>query len=167
MRVFVYWVTNFFTHAQHLTPHAIHNTLNWMPTSASASPYQRSFWPCLVLVLLTLAIRLPLLGVPFERDEGEYAYIGWRLEHNELPYRDWIDQKPPAIFWVYRLAFMLPMDPIRAVHFMALLFAAASACALFFLALRFMSRGWAFLAAILFVLLSADPLLYGTEANTE
>ena len=138
-----------------------------MPTSASAGPYQRSLWLCLVLVLLTLAIRVPLLGIPFERDEGEYAYIGWRLEHNELPYRDWIDQKPPAIFWVYRSAFMLPMDAIRAVHFMALLFAAASACALYFLALRFVSRGWAFLAAILFVLLSADPLLYGTEANTE
>ena len=138
-----------------------------MPTSASAGPYQRLLWPCLVLVLLTLAIRLPLLGIPFERDEGEYAYIGWRLEHNELPYRDWIDQKPPAIFWVYRLAFALPLDPIRAVHFMAMLFAAASACALFCLALRFMSRGWTWLAAILFVLLSADPLLYGTEANTE
>lgn len=165
-------VTNYlffepFNHPQRLTPHVIHNTLARMPTPVSPGPSQRQLWPCLVLVLLTLAIRLPLLGIPFERDEGEYAYIGWRLEHNELPYRDWIDQKPPAIFWVYRLAFMLPMDPVRAVHFMALLFAAASACALFFLALRFMSRGWAFLSAILFVLLSADPLLYGTEANTE
>jgi hypothetical protein len=150
-----------------LTPLSIHNTLARMPTSASALPYQRALWPCLVLVLLTLAIRLPLLGIPFERDEGEYAYIGWRLEHNELPYRDWIDQKPPGIFWVYRLAFALPLDPIRAVHLMAMLFAAAAACALFFLALRFMSRGWAWLTTILFLLLSADPLLYGTEANTE
>src|SRR6202453_3360119 len=135
--------------------------------NSSIYKYRGRLWPCVLLVLLTLALRTPLLGIPFERAEGEYAYIGWRLEHHELPYRDWVDQKPPAIFWVYRLAFCLPMDPVRAVHFMALLFAAASACALFFLALRFMSRGWAFLAAILFVLLSADPLLYGTEANTE
>jgi 4-amino-4-deoxy-L-arabinose transferase-like glycosyltransferase len=138
-----------------------------MPTSVSAGQYQRQIWPCVILLLLTLAIRLPLLGVPFERDEGEYAYIGWRLEHHELPYRDWIDQKPPAIFWVYRTAFALPLNPVYAVHLMALLFAAASACALFFLALRFMSRGWAWLVAILFALLSVDPLLYGTEANTE
>ena len=119
------------------------------------------------LILITAAVRLPLLNVPLERDEGEYAYIAWRLSHNELPYRDWIDQKPPAIFWVYRAALALPVEPIRAVHLAALLFAAASTCALFFLALRFMSRFWAFVAAALFTLLSADPFAQGTAANTE
>jgi Dolichyl-phosphate-mannose-protein mannosyltransferase len=119
------------------------------------------------LILITAAVRIPLLNVPLERDEGEYAYIAWRLGHNELPYRDWIDQKPPAIFWVYRAALALPLEPIRAVHFAALLFAAASSCALFFLALRFLSRFWAFMAATLFTLLSADPFAQGTAANTE
>jgi hypothetical protein len=136
-------------------------------TVSRYNPIQRQFWPCLILVLLTVALRAPLLGIPFERDEGEYAYIGWRLEHHELPYRDWVDQKPPAIFWIYRLAFVLPMDPVRAVHATAMLFAAASACALFVLARRFMGLWQAFVAALLFTLLSADPLLYGTEANTE
>ncbi|HST30372.1 MAG TPA: glycosyltransferase family 39 protein [Chthoniobacterales bacterium] len=119
------------------------------------------------LILLVVAMRLPLLGIPFERDEGEYAYIGWRLGHNELPYRDWVDQKPPAIFWVYRTALSLPFDPVRAVHFAALLFAAASSCALFFLARRIMDPFWAFVAAALFSLLSADPFAQGTAANTE
>ena len=119
------------------------------------------------LILITAAVRIPLLRVPFERDEGEYAYIAWRLGHNELPYRDWVDQKPPAIFWVYRAALTLPVDPIRAVHFAALLFSAASACALFFLARRFMNRFWPFVAAVLFALLSADPFAQGTAANTE
>ncbi len=119
------------------------------------------------LILIAAAVRLPLLNVPLERDEGEYAYIAWRLGHNELPYRDWVDQKPPAIFWVYRAALALPLDPIRAVHFAALLFSAASACALFFLALRFVNRFWAFIAAALFTLLSADPFAQGTAANTE
>jgi 4-amino-4-deoxy-L-arabinose transferase-like glycosyltransferase len=112
-------------------------------------------------------VRLPLLSIPFERDEGEYAYIGWRLGHNEMPYRDWFDQKPPAIFWVYRAALSLPLDPICAVHFVAMLFSAASACALFLLARRFVSQFWAFVAATLFALLSVDPLIEGTAANTE
>jgi 4-amino-4-deoxy-L-arabinose transferase-like glycosyltransferase len=119
------------------------------------------------LLLIASAVRIPLLGVPFERDEGEYAYIAWRLGHHELPYRDWIDQKPPAIFWVYRAALAFPMDPIRAVHFAALLFSAASACAMFFLAARFLNRFWAFIAAVVFILLSADPWIEGTAANTE
>jgi hypothetical protein len=138
-----------------------------MPATISGNSYQRHLWPCVILILLAVVIRTPLLGIPFERDEGEYAYIGWRLGHGELPYRDWVDQKPPAIFWIYRTAFFLPMDPVKAVHFMALLFAAVSACALFVLARRFMELWQAFLAGLLFTLLSADPLLYGTEANTE
>src|SRR4029077_8292936 len=103
-----------------------------------------------ITIVATIAVRGPLLNIPFERDEGEYAYIAWRLGHDELPYRDWVDQKPPAIFWVYRAGLMLPIDPIRAVHLVALLFAAASTCALFFLALRVMNRFWAFIAAALF-----------------
>src|SRR6266446_5166136 len=119
------------------------------------------------VLLIVVAVRAPLLPIPLERDEGEYAYIAWRLGHNELPYRDWFDQKPPAVFYVYRLALILPFEPIRAIHFVALLFSATSTCALFFLALRFMNRFWAWIAAALFALLSADPLVQGTAANTE
>jgi hypothetical protein len=119
------------------------------------------------VILIVAAVRAPLLPIPLERDEGEYAYIAWRLGYDELPYRDWVDQKPPAVFFIYRLALSLPLEPIRAIHFVALLFSAASACALFFLALRFMNRFWAWAAAALFALLSADPLVQGTAANTE
>jgi hypothetical protein len=120
-----------------------------------------------IIIFLVSAIRVPLLGIPFERDEGEYAYIAWRIGHHELPYRDWVDQKPPGIFWVYRMALSLPIEPIRAVHLMGLVFSAASACALFFLASRFVKRFWAIISAILFAILSADPLMEGTAANTE
>jgi 4-amino-4-deoxy-L-arabinose transferase-like glycosyltransferase len=119
------------------------------------------------LVLIVTAIRLPLLPIPLERDEGEYAYIAWRLGYNELPYRDWFDQKPPAVFYVYRFALILPLEPIRSIHFVALLFSATSACALFFLGLRFMGPFCAWLGAALFALLSSDPLVQGTAANTE
>jgi 4-amino-4-deoxy-L-arabinose transferase-like glycosyltransferase len=119
------------------------------------------------IILLVLTIRTPMLGIPFERDEGEYAYIAWRLEYGELPYRDWVDQKPPAIFWIYRLALKLPLDSIRSVHLMALFFSAASACSLYFLSLHFLKRFWAVIASILFVLLTADPLVQGTASNTE
>jgi hypothetical protein len=119
------------------------------------------------LLLVIAAVRIPLLPIPLERDEGEYAYIAWRLGYNELPYRDWVDQKPPAVFYIYQLALSLPFEPIRAIHFAGLVFAATSACALFFLGLRFMDRFWAWLGAALFALLGADPLVQGTAANTE
>jgi hypothetical protein len=119
------------------------------------------------LVLIVAAVRLPLLPVPLERDEGEYAYIAWRLGHNELPYRDWVDQKPPAVFYAYRFALMLPFEPIRAIHFVGLLSAVVSTCGLFFLGRQFMSLFWAWMGAALFAFLAADPLAEGTAANTE
>jgi len=128
---------------------------------------RRTLGICAALICLVAAIRLPLLDLPFERDEGEYAYIAWRLGHGELPYRDWVDQKPPAIFWVYRLALALPLEDVVAVHLVGAAFAAATAVALFFLARRFTSDGWAGVAAATFALLSADPIAQGAAANTE
>jgi 4-amino-4-deoxy-L-arabinose transferase-like glycosyltransferase len=120
-----------------------------------------------VIILVVLAMRLPLLNIPLDRDEGGYAYIAWRMGFGELPYRDWIDQKPPGVFWIYHMALSLPMDATQAVHCMAMLFSVASACALFWLALRFTSPLWAMAAAVLFGIFSADPLVEGTSANTE
>jgi hypothetical protein len=119
------------------------------------------------IMLATLALRAPLLGIPFERDEGEYGYIAWRMGMHELPYRDWVDQKPPGIFWVYRLALELPLEPVRAVHLTSALVAAASAGALFLLARRFLDTFWAAVAGMLLGLLSADLTVQGNAANTE
>jgi hypothetical protein len=140
----------------------------WVPGSSHMKiAMKRTILSLLIIVLAVAAVRVPLLNIPFERDEGEYAYIAWRLGHGELPYRDWVDQKPPAIFWAYQLALSQPLDPVRAVHLMGLLWSAASACALFLLASRFMKPFWALAAAVLLGLLSAGPSMEGTAANTE
>jgi 4-amino-4-deoxy-L-arabinose transferase-like glycosyltransferase len=135
--------------------------------AASNSKPLRNLAAFALLIVVTLLVRLPLLDVPFERDEGEYAYIGWRLAHGELPYRDWVDQKPPAIFWIYRLALAIPGDPVRAVHLFAAIWSAASVAALYLVARRLMPSPWAAVAGGLLAILSAHPIGEGTAANTE
>jgi hypothetical protein len=88
-------------------------------------PANRTFLSVAIIVFVTAMLRVPLLDIPLERDEGEYAYIAWRLGHHELPYRDWVDQKPPGIFWTYATALKLPVDPIRSIHAMGLLWTTA------------------------------------------
>jgi 4-amino-4-deoxy-L-arabinose transferase-like glycosyltransferase len=117
--------------------------------------------------LLVLLLRAPLVDLPLERDEGEYAYIAWRLEHGELPYRDWFDQKPPGIFLAYRLALVAPGQPVEAIRGLAALVSAGSVVALYFLARRLLSAPAAWLAALLLGCISADPFLQGPIANTE
>lgn len=114
-----------------------------------------------------IAIRAPLMDLPLERDEGEYAYIAWRMAAGETPYLDWFDQKPPAVFLAYRLALALPGDPIVAIRAVAGLFAAASALALFGLARSLLGPVAAGVAALLLAFLSADPMGQGPVAKTE
>lgn len=134
-------------------------------STTSSAPF--TLWLLAVVILVTALVRLPLINIPFERDEGEYAYIAWRMNHGEVPYRDWVDQKPPAIFWVYWAAFALPLAPVTAIHLVALLWSAASACALFYLARRFLDAPPAALGAVLLAILLADPMINGASANTE
>lgn len=55
----------------------------------------------LALVGALLLVRLPSLVQPMGPDQGLYAYVGERIRHGELAYRDAWDQKSPGIHYVY------------------------------------------------------------------
>src|SRR3954467_13755388 len=55
----------------------------------------------LALTAALLIVRLPSLVQPMGPDQGLYAYVGERILHGELAYRDAWDQKPPAIHYIY------------------------------------------------------------------
>ena len=55
----------------------------------------------LALAATLLIVRLPSLVQPMGPDQGIYAYVGERIRHGELAYRDAWDQKPPGIHYVY------------------------------------------------------------------
>ncbi len=55
-----------------------------------------------VVALISL-IRWRLLATPFERDEGEYAYMGSLILHGGLPYRDAYNMKLPGTYGMYSL----------------------------------------------------------------
>jgi 4-amino-4-deoxy-L-arabinose transferase-like glycosyltransferase len=114
-----------------------------------------------------IALRSPLWDLPLERDEGEYAYIAWRMAAGETPYLHWFDQKPPGVFLAYRVALAWPGDPVVAIRAVAALFCAASALATFALARAVLGQTAGAVAAVLLALLSADPMLQGPIANTE
>lgn len=121
----------------------------------------------LALGLLVVAIRAPLLDLPLERDEGEYAYIAWRMGHGEVPYRDSFDQKPPGAFVAYRLALALPGDPVVAIRVVASVAAALGVVALYFVVAPLLGVPAAIFACLLLGFLGADPMIQGPMANTE
>src|SRR2546422_10177748 len=66
----------------------------------------RGAWALGVLALVGLAtsgIRLRLLDIPLDRDEGEYAYFGQLLLQGIPPYAQAYNFKMPGIYAVYAL----------------------------------------------------------------
>src|SRR5947209_8656612 len=70
-------------------------------SSGSARLFPMSTRLFLALVGALLIVRLPSLVQPVGPDQGIYAYVGERIRHGELAYRDAWDQKPPGIHYVY------------------------------------------------------------------
>jgi 4-amino-4-deoxy-L-arabinose transferase-like glycosyltransferase len=133
---------------------------------------ERRAAPALVVLLVAaalafVAVRAPVLSLPLERDEGEYAYVAWRVLEGELPYRDAFDQKPPGVFAAYVLAFLLLGRSLEAIHLFAWAWTLATAALLFALVRRLAGGLAAGFALLVFAVLSGHPALLATAANTE
>ncbi len=121
----------------------------------------------LLAAVVFLGVRVPLLGLPLERDEGEYAYVAWRMLEGDIPYLTAFDQKPPAVFAVYLGALLLGGHSALAIHGLLLVWSAATAWLIHTLVRRVAGGLAAALAVLVFALAGADPTLGATAANTE
>lgn len=111
----------------------------------------------LALVGALLLVRLPSLVQPMGPDQGLYAYVGERIRHGDLAYRDAWDQKPPGIHYVYAaLRSASPRDLVVPAADLAA--AALVAGVLWALGSRLGGPVAGGLSAVLFLLLS-DPSL--------
>jgi hypothetical protein len=117
--------------------------------------------------LAFVALRVPYVAVPLERDEGNYAYVAWRMLEGEAPYRDVFDQKPPGIYAVYAALIAAGAFSPAALHLLLHLWTAACALALHRLSRELAGGLAAGFAALLFAALANDPRLTATAANTE
>jgi hypothetical protein len=55
----------------------------------------------LVVVGAVVALRLQVAGVPLERDEGEFAYMGQLVLRGETPYLAAANMKLPGTYYAY------------------------------------------------------------------
>jgi 4-amino-4-deoxy-L-arabinose transferase-like glycosyltransferase len=116
---------------------------------------------------LWLALRAPVADLPFERDEGEYAYVAQRWLAGELPYRDAFDQKPPGAFAFYALAFATLGESPAAVRWAAQLLGCLTLFGVGWLGRRLFAPEVGIAAAAAAGLLTADPSWLGNAVNTE
>ena len=76
-------------------------------------------WPWIAIIAVIIAaavIRGQLLSVPFERDEGEYAYISQQMLKGVPPYISAYSMKLPGIYVVYAMIMSVFGQTQTGVH---------------------------------------------------
>lgn len=116
----------------------------------------------ILLASLLVLVRLPFLGVPLERDEGEYAYCAWQMQLGNMPYRDIMTSVSPAVFFLYRFAFNIFGPTLQGIRIFTLLYLILTLGLFYYLARNLLGRAGAFLAGLIFVFLCTNP---GTLSN--
>jgi hypothetical protein len=130
----------------------------------------RRSWALGVLALVVLAtagIRLRLLDIPLDRDEGEYAYFGQLLLQGVLPYTEAYNFKMPGIYAIYALILALFGQTPTGIHLGLLVVSVVTIVLVFLVARRLFDARVAAVAAAAFAALSLSPKLLCTAAYAE
>ena len=118
-----------------------------------------------VVFCLTTAIRVRLLGIPLERDEGEYAYGGQLLLQGTPPYKLAYSMKFPGTYLAYAITMFFFGQTITAIHLGLLFVNSATSALIFFVGKRMMNSTVGIAAAASYALLSLSPSVLGLAAH--
>jgi hypothetical protein len=131
-------------------------------------PATSALWRALALlaiVALVVFVRVRLLQVPLERDEGEYAYSGQLMLDGIAPYQMAWNMKLPGTYAAYALMMALFGQSIGGIHFGFLLVNLAALALLFFIARRLAGSWGAVTACATYALLSLSPGVFGLAGH--
>ena len=131
-------------------------------------PLNRRNWRiCAGLLGLLLLTQWNWFGMPFERDEGEYAYSAWILRNGGVPYRDAFLQKPPMIIFTYAAAQALSETSVWPPRLLAFGFVVLTLALVGWIARQEYGQRCGWTAAWLFIPILAFHALSPFAANTE
>ena len=118
-----------------------------------------------VAIVLVVAARVRLLGVPLERDEGEYAYMGQLMLQGAAPYGAAANMKLPGTSAAYAVLMALFGQSFSGIHFGLLLVNLASVVLVFFLAKKLFGPFAGVSAAASYAVLSVGAGVMGIWAH--
>ncbi len=121
----------------------------------------------LLILTVVTAVRIRLLDMPLERDEGEYAYAGQLLLQDVSPYKAAynVTLKLPGTCVAYALIMAVFGQTAAALHAGVILVNLASAMLVFVLARRIYGDAAGVVAAGTYALLSIVPETVGLAAH--
>lgn len=116
-------------------------------------------------VLLTMIVRIRLLQLPLERDEGEYAYAGQLILQGIPPYSLAYNMKFPGIYGAYAFFLGIFGQTMAGVHLGLLVVNLGAIVLLFFIARRLFDTVTAVVTCATYALLTVSPSVLGLAAH--
>ena len=127
---------------------------------------QFAWWALAIIVFtLVVAIRIRLLEIPLERDEGEYAYAGQLILQGIPPYKLAYNMKFPGTYAAYALIMSIFGQTIHAIHLGLLLINVATIALIFLVGRRLINTMAGVTAAASYAVLSVSPSVLGLAAH--
>ena len=127
---------------------------------------QFAWWALATIVFtLVVTIRIRLLGIPLERDEGEYAYAGQLILQGIPPYELAYNMKFPGTYAAYALIMSIFGQSIHAIHLGLLLINVATIALIFLVGRRLINTMAGVTAAASYAVLSVSPSVLGLAAH--
>jgi hypothetical protein len=118
-----------------------------------------------LIILFVVVVRVRLLDVPLERDEGEYAYMGQLLLQDIPPYSSAYNMKFPGTYLMYASIMSIFGQSIRGIHLGFILLNCATVLLLFYLGRRLINDFAAVIASCTYAVLSLSSSVYGFAAH--
>lgn len=136
-------------------------------SAESAGPmFTPAMWGLLLAALAAVAGWPSMMLRPNEYDSCIFMWMGGRMWHGQLPYRDLWDNKLPLLYWINATA-ALTGSPKIAIYLMQAVAVAAGGLLIYGIGRRLFSECPARVASVAYVTLAATPAMLETGNFTE
>src|SRR5476649_2830192 len=137
------------------------------PSVAPTAYFQRhwNWWFTLAVLALVAAVRVRLLDLPIERDEGEYAYAGQLMLQGIPPYELAYNMKFPGTYAAYAVIMALFGETPAGIHFGMICVTTLTALMLFWLGKKILDATAGIVAATCYAVMAASPSMLGLAGH--
>lgn len=116
-------------------------------------------------MVIAAVLRLPLLQMPLERDEGEFAYMGQLILQGIPPYLLAYNMKLPGTYAIYAAIMAVFGQSVFAIHLGLLIFNSLAIVFVFLVTRHLAGETAAAVAAPVYAVMSASPSVLGMSAH--
>jgi len=120
-----------------------------------------------VIVALVVVVRINLLGIPFERDEGIYNYCGQLVLEGKRPYIDFYEMKPLGLYFSYAALNFCFGTSYQASHAAFMFVNVGTMVVLFFIGKSLFGSVSGLVTAAAYGILSLAPIVSGFASQAE